>query len=267
MNFRSFVTLAISVVILCSCSSQKTSLNYFEDILALDSAEFTLNTSEFQIVPDDELLITVNSASPAATAYYNLPLINPATNGSVEINANPQQQTYLVNRDGDINFPQLGKIHVAGLTTQQLTNKLTEMISKDVIDPVVNVRLSGVRVNVLGEVNSPGIKGTSRERFTLLEAIAASGDLTPYGEREDIVLIREEDGKRTYHKLNLNSSKLLESPYFYLQQNDVIIVQPNKIRKDIAKYNQFNSYKLQVVSTIVSGCSIIASLIIALSVR
>ena len=91
--------------------------------------------------------------------------------------------------------------------------------------------------------------------------------MTPYGNRSDVLLIRENNGKREYHRLNLNDASLLSSPYFYLQQNDVVLVTPNEIRQDNAKYNQFNSYKLSVISTIVSGCSIIASLIIALTVK
>ena len=101
----------------------------------------------------------------------------------------------------------------------------------------------------------------------MLDAIAAAGDLTPYGNRNDVLLIRENNGKREYHRLNLNDASLLSSPYFYLQQNDVVLVTPNDIRQDNAKYNQLNSYKLSVISTIVSSCSIIASLIIALTVK
>ena len=163
--------------------------------------------------------------------------------------------------------PVIGKIHVAGLTTAQLTDELTRMISKDVTDPVVTVRLRNFSVNVMGEVNSPGIKGVGGERCSILDAIAAAGDLTPYGNRNDVLLIRENNGKREYHRLNLNDASLLSSPYFYLQQNDVVLVTPNDIRQDNAKYNQLNSYKLSVISTIVSSCSIIASLIIALTVK
>ncbi len=132
---------------------------------------------------------------------------------------------------------------------------------------MVKVVLVNFHVNVLGEVLEPGVKAVTTERFSLLDALAAAGDLTPYGERTNIMLIREENGKKTIHRFNLNDSKSLESPYFYLCQNDVIYVEPNTIRKDNAKYNQNNSYKLSVISTVVSAASIIASLVIALTVK
>jgi polysaccharide export outer membrane protein len=101
----------------------------------------------------------------------------------------------------------------------------------------------------------------------VLDALSAAGDLTVYGERENVLIIREENGKRTAHRLNLNSSEVFTSPYFYLQQNDYVYVSPNKIRKDNSKYNQNNAFKLSVVSTVVSGCSVIASLVIALAIK
>ena len=259
--------LAVSTILLLgSCSSKKKSLTYFED-LQITSGSFPITNYAPIIQPDDELLITVTSTVPAATAAYNLLLTNPATNLDIGLTTSPQQPTYLVSQTGDITMPLIGKIHVAGLTTQQLTDKLTEIISKDVTDPIVFVRLRNFTVNVMGEVTIPGIKEISGERVSILDAIAAAGDLTPYGNRDDVLLIRETNGRREYHRLNLNSAELLGSPYFYLQQNDVIMVSPTKIREDNARYNQFSNYKLSVISTVVSACSIIASLIIALAVK
>ena len=131
----------------------------------------------------------------------------------------------------------------------------------------MRVQLVNFRINVLGEVKNPGAISVKKERYSLLDALADAGDLTEYGERSNVMLIREVDGKRIYHRLNLNNSEVLSSPYFYLQQNDVVYVEPNEIRRENAKYNQNNSYKISVVSTIVSACSVIASLIIALTVK
>ena len=153
------------------------------------------------------------------------------------------------------------------MTTQQLTADLVDRISAEVADPMVRVELVNFRVNILGEVARPGSFNVDRERYSVLDALADAGDLTPYGERSNVLLIREENGKRVCHSLDLNDSKLLESPYFYLKQNDAIVVQPNKIRQDNSKYNQNNAYKLSVISTVVSACSIIASLVIALAVK
>lgn len=240
-----------------------------EDLKASpDGAITNLEDYQVKIMADDELLITVTSLVPSAAKDYNLPLVNPAGRGEdIVLSQQPSQQTYIVTKEGDIMMPILGKVHVAGLTTQQLTAQLEKRISEDVENPIVRVQLLSFRINVLGEVKEPGSQKVDRERYTLLDALAGAGDLTEYGERENVLLIREENGKMIYHHFNLNSSKALESPYFYLKQNDVIYVEPNEIRKDNSKYNQYNAYKISVTSTIVSACSVIASLVIALTVK
>ena len=178
-----------------------------------------------------------------------------------------QNQTYVVNSDGDIYFPVLGKIHVSGMTTEQLQAYLTERISHDVEDPVVNVRIANFEVVVGGEVKSPKKIRVNRNRYSVLDALGDAGDPTEYGERSNVLLVREENGRREYHRLNLNSSDILSSPYFYLQQNDYIYVEPNAVRQANSKYNQHNSFKLSVISTIVSASSVVASLVIALAVK
>ena len=158
-------------------------------------------------------------------------------------------------------------IHVAGMTTSELQNLIAKKISVDVEDPIVKVALVNFRGNVLGEVRNPGTIGVNRERFSILDALGAAGDLTEYAERNNILLIREVDGKKEFHRLNLNDAELLSSPYYYLQQNDAIYVEPNKIRKDNSKYNQNNAFKLSMASAIISASSVIASLVIALTVK
>ena len=135
-------------------------------------------------------------------------------------------------------------------------------------NPYVRVQLASVRVNVMGEVNAPGAKWVAKERYSVLDAISDAGDINQYGRRDNILLIREEaDGTRSYHRLDLGSSDLLTSPYFYLQQNDVVYVEPNDVRQSNAEYNQNNSYKVQVISTAISAVSVIATLIIALVIK
>lgn len=263
-----FMSIAVLFSIaLCSCSSSKTSLTYFESEKTSDISEFTASDYQVKIVPDDELFISVTTEMPEATALYNLPVANPAERLNILAVTNPQQQTYIVKKDGYISFPILGEIKVAGLTTTQIKNLLQERISKDVVDPIVRVELVNFRVNVLGEVKMPGAIKVSRERFSILDALAEAGDMTEYGERSNVLLIREENGKISYHRLNLNDASIVSSPYFYMQQNDAIYVEPNKIRKDNSKYNQNNAFKISVISTIVSACSVIASLVIALTAK
>ena len=263
-----YILILLLSIGMWSCSTSRSSLTYFEDIKTqTDGTLPAPSTYEIRIVPDDELLITVTSLIPEVTAEYNLPLSNPAKNGSLLEVTQPKQQTYLVDKAGDINFPRLGVIHVAGMTTSELQNLIAKKISVDVEDPIVKVALVNFRVNVLGEVRNPGTIGVNRERFSILDALGAAGDLTEYAERNNILLIREVDGKKEFHRLNLNDAELLSSPYYYLQQNDAIYVEPNKIRKDNSKYNQNNAFKLSMASAIISASSVIASLVIALTVK
>ena len=143
--------------------------------------------------------------------------------------------------------------------------ELTKLISKDVTDPIVRVSLANFRITVAGEVKNPSTINVSRNRISLLDALAEAGDLTEYGDRTNVTVIREIDGQRKYAHLNLNSSEVLNSPYYYLQQNDYVYVAPNKIREGNSKYSTNNAYKLQVISTVVSACSVVASLVIALT--
>lgn len=266
-RLRMMMGAFMSLLLLASCSSSKSNLAYFQD---LDQQAVVVQApvaEPARIVPDDELLITVTSAVPAATAQFNLPATNPATQADMQIYQSPRQLTYIVDSKGDIDFPQLGRIHVAGMTTEQLRDDLLSKISKWVEDPQVYVQMMNFRVNVLGEVGRPGVRNVHKNSYSILEAIADSGDLTPYGQRQNVLLIRQENGVQKRIVLDLTSSDLLTSEYFYLRPNDYIYVQPNKVREGIAKYDNNKSYKLSMVSTVVSAASVIASLVIALAVK
>ncbi|MBD5378916.1 MAG: polysaccharide export protein [Bacteroides sp.] len=253
-------------LLMSACSTSRSSLTYFEDI---DSriAQFETDTADLVIAPHDELMISVTSFVPEATAQYNLPPTNLSTSENTQISTTYAISTYIVNTQGYIDIPSIGPLKVEGLTTSQLTDSLISIISRTVVDPNVRVQLVNFAVNVIGEVKNPGRFKVNNQRISILDAIAMAGDLTEYGKRDGILLIRESDGKRTVHKLNLNSADILDSPYFYLRQNDVVYIEPNKIRKDNSKYNQNNAYKLSVTSTVVSAVSVIASLVIALTVK
>lgn len=267
MNIKHFCLFVALMALLASCSSSKTHLTYFEDIEKAERVVDLPPTPTIRIAPDDELFITVNSEEPKATIAYNLPMANAGIKAATNMSTAPQQQTYLVNSEGNINFPILGTIHVAGMTTEELQRYLVERISKDVENPSVMVSLVNFNVSVLGEVTMPGVVKVTRNRFSILDALASCNDLTPYGERSHVLLIRENNGKQERVILDLNSADLLTSPYYYLQPNDYIYVAPNNIRKGNAKYDQSKSYNVQVTSTIVSAVSVIASLIIALAIN
>ena len=258
----------IAAITLLSCTSSKdNTLSYFKDLG--DAPEGVLpntqNSYPIRLQPDDELVITVTSVVPEATAAYNVPLNNPATRASILAQTQPRTQTYLIDNQGYIMMPMLGRIAVGGKTTDEVRDYITEQIAKDVKDPYVRVEIVNFGIDVLGEVRNPHRVVTSQQYFTVLDALAQCGDLTEFGMRDRVFVIRDEEGKRTYHRMNLNSSDVFNSPYFYLKQNDVIYVEPNQIRIDNSKYNQNNAFKLSVISTIVSSVSVVASLVIALT--
>jgi polysaccharide export outer membrane protein len=248
MKLKSLAAALTIAIALASCSTSKTVLPYFNDISEIKDGTFSTDEILPKLQPDDELYITVNSLNPEVSAQYNLAVSNPAKASELIATTTPQQQTYIVTSDGNINFPVLGTVHVAGKNTEQVQKELTEIISKDVDNPVVRVQLVNFKVNVTGEVAKPGAQKVSTQRYTILDALAEAGDLTAYGERNNVLLIRQEDdGQYSYHHINLNSTEVLTSPYFYLKQNDYIYVQPNSVRQANAKYNQDNAYKVTVI--------------------
>lgn len=257
---------ALFTIGLFSCHA-KHDLTYFDDLAGKESGTLPVSGDySLRIEPEDELAITVTSIDPEATAMYNTPLPAVATAGSLDASQSPRLLSYTVNRLGDIDFPVLGTIHVAGMTTLELKQYLYKEISKTVANPVINVDLLNFKVNVLGEVGGGHSLRVSSERFSIFDALAAAGDLTPYAKRESVLVIRTmPDGTTTFQRLNLHDSSITASPYFYLKQNDVIYVEPNRIRQENAKVNQNNSYKLSVFTAIVSVVSTITALVIALA--
>ena len=254
--------MMIAAATLLSCTSTKdNTLAYFKDLSAAPSGTLPNPQGNYpiRIQPDDELVITVTSSVPQATAAYNMPMDNPATRSSILTTTQPRTQTCY------IMMPTLGRLHVGGMTISEIRNLVTSKVSEDVKDPFVRVDIVNFGIDVMGEVKNPHRVVTGQQYFTVLDALAACGDLTEFGKRDNVIVIRTEDGKRSYHTLNLNSSDVFNSPYFYMRQNDVVYVEPNQIRIDNSKYNQNNAFKLSVISTIVSSVSVIASLVIALT--
>jgi len=269
MKIKVLLIGLIGAGMLSACSSHKNHLGYFQDVDSL-TTEITVEPSQYltNVQTDDELFISVNSMDPNASAMFNMQSVNPAiAEQGVDTKSTVQNATYIVDSKGDIDFPVLGEIRVAGMTVEQVKETIKNRIKDYVTDPVITVRLVNFKVDVAGEVANPGIYPVTRERFSVLDALSAAGDLTPFGERSNVLIIREEDGKRVTHRLDLNSAEVLSSPYFYVKQNDYIYVEPNEIREDNSKYNQNNAFKLSVTSTIVSAASVIASLVIALTVK
>lgn len=266
MKSRLLIVLMAAATLLSCTSTKENNLAYFKDLALADNGVLPNPQGNYpiRIQPDDELVITVTSSVPQATAAYNMPMDNPATRNSIMTASQPRSQTYIVDEQGNIMMPVLGRLHVGGMTIPDITSMITDKVAKDVKDPFVRVDIVNFGIDVLGEVENPHRVVTGQQYFTVLDALAACGDLTEYAKRDRVYVIRTENGQRAYHRLDLSSSDVFNSPYFYMRQNDVVYVEPNQIRIDNSKYNQNNAFKLSVVSTIVSSASVVATLLISL---
>lgn len=217
-----------------------------------DTTEKISNKIEPTIQPDDLLSISVSSLNSEANVLFNngvIQSIGSANNTSTgKIN-----EGYLVDKGGNINFPVLGSIRLAGLTKEQATDKMTTEIKNHVKNPIVNIKFLNFRITVIGEVNRPSTFTVPTERINLIEAIGLAGDMSVYGKRENVLLIREKDGIRTTARVNLNDKAVLNSPYFYLQQNDVLYIEPAKIK---TLQGSSSIFYLQLVSASISIISL-----------
>lgn len=262
--YSAFTAILIGI---SSCKA-KHDLAYFEDIKDYQSGELATLQHTNKLEPENELIITVTSSVPAASAMFNLPYTNVAPAGSTETATAPQVKTYEIDNNGDIDFPVLGTIHVAGMTTYELKKYLENRINEYVKDPIVSVKMRGYKITVIGEVGSPHTIVTSADRYSILNALGDCGDLTEYAKRDNILVMRQaSDGQIEYGRLDLHNSNITQSPYFWLKQNDVVVVEPNEVKQDNSKYNQNSAYKLSVVSTVVAMSASIISLVIALAIK
>ena len=238
---RKYVTclLVCVAVFFTACTSTKKIL-YLQDVVPLKQQEIE-QKYEVIIHSDDLLAIMVNSRDPELALPFNMPMVTYQL-GS---NSTGQQRVlgYLVDTNGDIDFPILGKIHVEGLTRMQLTELVkNKLIEEDLIkDPIVTVQFLNFKVSVMGEVSRPGSFTISGDRITLLEALSMAGDLTIYGRRDRVAVIRENNGKRTILFHDLRSAEIFNSPCYYLQQNDIVYVEPNKAKSGQSGINQNNT--------------------------
>ena len=248
------------VVLYTSCASSKKVV-YLQDVVPLKQQDIE-QKYEVYIHNDDLLAIMVNSKNPELALPFNMPMVSYQLGSQTA----PQQRVlgYLVDTNGDIDFPILGKLHVAGLTRLQLTDMIKQrLIDEDLIkDPIVTVQFLNYKVSVMGEVNRPGSFNISGDRITLLEALSMAGDLTIYGRRDRVAVIREKDGKRTILMHDLRSSDIFNSPCYYLQQNDIVYVEPNKAKAGQSEINQNKSVGvwLSAASILVSIASLIVTL-------
>lgn len=243
----------LGLVFLNSCVSRKE-IAYFQNAGFKPTEPLDKKINSLRLKPNDLVTINVSAPEQDAAIPFNLPLISSGNTdlGSSSMNAAPRLQNYLVDSDGFIYFPILGKYKVEGMNLEELRNRLVNDISNYVKDPIVTVQLVNFQVSVLGEVNRPGTFTVNDQYISLPNALGLAGDLSIYGRRDNILIIREEDDqvKKTY--LDITNSNIVNSPYYYLKQNDVVYVEPNKSQRQGASFNRNTGIYVSVASVLIS---------------
>ncbi len=251
-----FTITIISLVVLSSCASRKDMV-YFQDEPLLDNE---INNMNFELVyqPNDLITIDISGADPETIQPYKLPPVTFDENMPV-LNAQGtlRMQAYLIDVNGNIEFPSLGTLKIGGMTRTQTIAFFKEKLSEFVKDPIINVRLANFSISVLGEVNRPGVYNILDERVSLSEALGLAGDLTNNGIRNNIFLIRELNGKKRFAKLDLTSINVVNSPLYYLVQNDVIYVEPNNAKVRSSTYNPNTAIVISAISTLATIAAIL----------
>lgn len=249
------MVLALTAV---SCNTYKK-INYLQDIVP-DKAERIAINKGILIQPKDMISIVVSSRNPKLALIFNLPVISYQAGSEVVSGQGSQRLLgYVVDNDGYIDFPVLGLVKAAGLTRWELANEIKSMIIEGnyINDPVVTVEFMNFKISVMGEVTSPGTYNIEGDKITLLQALSLAKDLTIFGRRDNVSVIREQGDERIIYQVDLRSASIFESPAYYLQQNDIVYVEPNKVRAGQSTINENN---IKSVSLWVSVGSFLTSL-------
>ena len=253
----------LSVVLLCSCGSTKD-VAYFQNVKYVD-LEQSRYLYDAKIMPKDILTITVTTVNPEAATPFNLTIPTTLSQSQRATNNTSLLQTYLVDNKGQIEYPVVGTITVGGLTKSDCEKLILSKIKPYLNEnerPVVTVRMTNYKISVLGEVARPGMFTVGNEKINILEALAQAGDLTIYGVRNNVKLIREDEtGRKQIYTLNLNDASLVTSPYYYLQQNDIVYVEPNKVKSRNSGIGQSTTLWLTSTSILISLASLLYNIL------
>ncbi len=236
---------AVLVLLLSSCASRENVVYFHEQPSGVETQ--ITNQYEPILQPDDVLSIVVSSGSPELAATFN-PGISSYQSYTERGVGQQRMQTYLIDKEGYIVFPIIGKLQLGGLTTAQATQVVAQSLKPHVSDATINLRIFNFKVTVQGEVARPGTFTIESERVTLLQALSMAGDPTIYGKRKDILIIREFDGKRTYNRVDITQPDFTNSEFYYLMQNDVIYVEPNTVRVNSSAVGPNLTFALSAIS-------------------
>lgn len=266
MKIKSLIIISGLAVLFCSCASQKKIL-YFQDATDGKQDTIVVQDGRIKLQPDDVISIIVKSRDINLTNLFNLPYYTQRLGSTIEASASYSNgiATYLIDNNGDIMFPVVGKIHAAGLSRGELAQKIQNILVNDnyAKDAVVSIDYVNLYVSVLGEVTRPGRIRIDHDMFTVLDAITAAGDLTITGHRDNIRVLRNENGIQKTYWVNLNSAdSLAKSPVYYLKQNDVVYAEPNKMR---ARQSTVNGNNVLNASFWVSVSSLAVTILLAVN--
>lgn len=258
------VLTACAAIIVCafytSCSSSKQ-VSYLQKLGS--KQQESLVEYDARIMSKDLLTISVSCSEPEAALPFNL--VVPASQtgiNSTNLVSQPTLQNYLVNNRGEISFPVLGILKVEGMTTQETSEMIVERLERYLKErPIVTVRLVNYKISVIGEVNRPGVYTANNEQVNLFEAVAMAGDLTIYGKRNNIRIIRKENGKQRLITMNLNDENLIHSPDFYLRQNDIVYVEPNSAKRQNANIGSSTNLLVSVTSILISMAGLLVNIL------
>lgn len=266
MKFCKILSLTLLVLAAVSCSTPKE-ISYFQD-LQPGVTELTITDSvEIKVRPKDKLSILVNAQDQKLTNMFNLPIVSQQIGQESTGSSGTSRGVsgYTVDTDGYINFPVLGKIKVEGMTREQIAEHLTKLLKEQELikDPVVTVEFMNLGVSVLGEVNRPGRISINRDNLTILDALSEAGDLTIFGKREKVLVLRQGNGKQRVYGINLCSAEhIYSSPVYYLQQNDVVYVIPNDTK---SRQSTVNGNTVRSTSFWISLASLITSIAVLIA--
>lgn len=264
MKIFKTLVLALCAVLLASCSNYRN-VAYFQNSRSLPTVPPKVDLYNVHIMPKDLITITVNTTDPEASVPFNLTVQSRETTALSGTHSTTQAslQQYLVNNDGNIDFPVLGSLHVGGLSIHETENLVRDRLVPYLKEtPIVTVRLHSFKVSVLGEVNHPGQFSVENEEVNLLEALAMAGDLTIWGQRDNIKLIRQDaDGNRMIHELNLNDANVIYSPYYQLEQNDIIYVTPNETKARNSDVGTSTTLWFSTASIVISLASLLFNIL------
>ena len=253
---QKYIYLICISLFFISCGS-KQDVVYFQDVDNIGSSK-SINNYSPTIRTDDMLTITVSALDQDAARPFNLPMVSFTGDGSNVTKT--VQQTYLVDTNGNIDFPVLGNIKLAGLNRIQATELIKNMLIDYIKKPIVIIRIVNYKITVLGDVSNPGSFIIPNERITIVEALGLAGDMTIQAKRKNVLEIREENGKKTYNRIDMTSETAFNSPVYYLLQNDVIYVEPNNSRVKSSAVGPNVSATLSVISTLVTVAALIISI-------